>query len=186
MFGMYSTQSIISIGLIFNARLILYYPVSALVTLFANILQNPQDSRARSDLKLMNHVVSFLSALCSEENGSIRRMLNVCAEFERIARVVLDKADKESSSRRKRKQHENKDENKIMSPGSHAAHTPSQSDGETRIPSQPGNIPNVFTPPDYSKYLTEEVRLIQPHGSTILSNEVLISNQFRTFKTFPP
>ena len=155
-----------------NTRLILYYPVSALVTLFANILQNPQDSRARSDLKLMNHVVSFLSTLCSEENGSIRRMLNVCAEFERIARVVLDKADKESSSRRKRKQHENKDENKVMSPASHTAHTPSQhsqSDGETRKPSQPGNIPNVFTPPDYTKYLSEEVRFIQLPDSTLLA-----------------
>jgi len=31
-------------------------------------------------------------------------MLSVCAEFERIAKVVLDKADKENSSRRKRKQ----------------------------------------------------------------------------------
>lgn len=85
--------------------LIIYYPVSALVTLFANILQNPQDSRARSDLKLMNLVVSFLGLLCTdEENGSVRRMLSVCAEFERIAKIVLDKADKENSSRRKRKQ----------------------------------------------------------------------------------
>jgi len=86
-------------------RLIIYYPVSALVTLFANILQNPQDSRARSDLKLMNLVVSFLGLLCTgEENGSVRRMLSVCAEFERIVKIVLDKADKENSSRRKRKQ----------------------------------------------------------------------------------
>ncbi|OCK96048.1 uncharacterized protein K441DRAFT_554358 [Cenococcum geophilum 1.58] len=85
--------------------LIIYYPVSALVTLFANILQNPQDSRARSDLKLMNLVVSFLGLLCTgEENGSVRRMLSVCAEFERIVKIVLDKADKENSSRRKRKQ----------------------------------------------------------------------------------
>ncbi|KAK3065863.1 hypothetical protein LTS18_002300, partial [Coniosporium uncinatum] len=43
--------------------LILYYPVSSLVTLFANILQNPQDGRARADLKLMNLVVNFLSML---------------------------------------------------------------------------------------------------------------------------
>ncbi|KAF4307764.1 hypothetical protein GTA08_BOTSDO03406 [Botryosphaeria dothidea] len=87
--------------------LILYYPVSSLVTLFANILQNPQDTRARSDLKLMNLVVNFLSTLCSdEENGSVRRMLSICSEFERIARVVLEKADKESSSKRKRRQQE--------------------------------------------------------------------------------
>ena len=85
-------------------RLILYYPVSALVTLFANILQNPNDARARSDVKLMNVVVNFLSTLVSDEsNGSIKRMLGLCGEFERIAKVVLDKAERESQSRKKRK-----------------------------------------------------------------------------------
>lgn len=85
-------------------RLILYYPVSALVTLFANILQNPNDARARSDVKLMNVVVNFLSTLVSDEsNGSIKRMLGLCGEFERIAKVVLDKAEKESHARKKRK-----------------------------------------------------------------------------------
>jgi hypothetical protein len=84
--------------------LILYYPVSALVTLFANILQNPNDARARSDVKLMSVVVSFLSTLVSDEsNGSIKRMLGLCGEFERIAKVVLDKTEKESHSRKKRK-----------------------------------------------------------------------------------
>ncbi|KAF7718426.1 Fungal Zn(2)-Cys(6) binuclear cluster domain-containing protein [Penicillium ucsense] len=84
--------------------LILYYPVSALVTLFANILQNPNDARARSDVKLMNVVVNFLSTLVSDEsNGSIKRMLALCGEFERIAKVVLDKAEKESHARKKRK-----------------------------------------------------------------------------------
>ncbi|KAI9876357.1 MAG: hypothetical protein M1830_006686 [Pleopsidium flavum] len=91
--------------------LILYFPVSALVTLFANILQNPQDARARADIKLMNQVVNFLSMLSSdEENGGVRRMLGVCSEFERIAKVVLDKADKESHSRRKRKNNEEKED----------------------------------------------------------------------------
>lgn len=87
-------------------RLILYFPVSSLVTLFANILQNPQDARARSDVKLMNQVVNFLSNLSvvDEQGGSggVKRMLGVCAEFERIAKVVLEKSDKENS-RRKRK-----------------------------------------------------------------------------------
>ncbi|KAA8647265.1 transcription factor atrR [Aspergillus tanneri] len=84
--------------------LILYYPVSALVTLFANILQNPNDARARSDVKLMNVVVNFLSTLVSDEsNGSIKRMLGLCGEFERIAQVVLDKAERESHSKKKRK-----------------------------------------------------------------------------------
>lgn len=90
-------------------RLILYYPVSSLVTIFANILQNPQDARARSDLRLMSSVVSFLTMLeedVHEQNGNVSRMLSVCSEFERIASVVLDKAEREMKGRGKRKQAE--------------------------------------------------------------------------------
>ncbi|KAL8949834.1 MAG: hypothetical protein Q9222_004099 [Ikaeria aurantiellina] len=91
--------------------LILYFPVSALVTLFANILQNPQDPRARSDVRLMNQVVNFLSLLAvTEEQGGIKRMLGVCIEFERIAKVVLDRAEKDSHSKRKRKSNKDADE----------------------------------------------------------------------------
>ncbi|KAK5708531.1 hypothetical protein LTR17_020617 [Elasticomyces elasticus] len=64
---------------------------------------NPQDARARSDLKLMSSVVSFLTMLerdVNEANGNVKRMLSVCAEFERIARVVLDKAEKDLRSGR--------------------------------------------------------------------------------------
>ncbi|KAI9149270.1 N-terminal binuclear Zn cluster-containing protein [Paramyrothecium foliicola] len=84
--------------------LILYFPVSALVTLFGNILQNPLDPRAKSDTRLMNLVVTFLSMLGSEaEQGGVHRMLGICSEFERIAKVVIEKTEKEQSSRRKRK-----------------------------------------------------------------------------------
>lgn len=52
----------------------------------------------------MNVVVSFLHTLVSDEsNGSIRRMLGLCGEFERIAKVVLDKAEKDSHTKKKRK-----------------------------------------------------------------------------------
>ena len=86
------------------SRLVIYFPVSSLVTLFANILQNPQDPRARSDVRLMNLVVMFLSKLSNdEENMAVRRMLSICSEFERIATVVIDRAEKETSSKRKRK-----------------------------------------------------------------------------------
>lgn len=52
----------------------------------------------------MNVVVNFLSTLVSDEsNGSIKRMLGLCGEFERIAKVVLEKAEKESHARKKRK-----------------------------------------------------------------------------------
>ncbi|KAF9636897.1 hypothetical protein BFW01_g7793 [Lasiodiplodia theobromae] len=113
--------------------LILYYPVSSLVTIFANILQNPQDTRARSDLKLMTLVVNFLSTLCSdEENGSVRRMLSICSEFERIARVVLEKADKESSSKRKRRQQDDQNKDGQQQPPQNSQAQQQQRSGNRR------------------------------------------------------
>ncbi|KAL8803518.1 MAG: hypothetical protein Q9182_003119 [Xanthomendoza sp. 2 TL-2023] len=123
--------------------LILYFPVSALVTLFANILQNPQDARARSDVRLMNQVVNFLSLLAvTEEQGSTKRMLGLCVEFERIAKVVLDKAEKESHSRRKRKS--NKD-------GVEPLQTAKQGPQKRGAPLTPNSqsqqhSPNIFSP----------------------------------------
>lgn len=91
----------------------MYYPVSALVTLFANILQNPLDPRAKSDLRMMHTVCEFLLAIREEdENGSVSRMLQVCEEFDRIAKVVLEKAEKEASTRRKRKKEAIEDKDK--------------------------------------------------------------------------
>ena len=93
--------------------LILYYPVSALITLFANILQNPQDARAPADLKLMSVVVNFLSRIClEEESQSMRLTYSVTKEFERIANVVLNKAEREMNARQKRKQEQ--ESNKIV------------------------------------------------------------------------
>jgi hypothetical protein len=123
--------------------LILYFPISALVTLFANILQNPQDARARSDVKLMNLVVNFLSMLATDEsNGSVKRMLGVCAEFERIAKVVLDRAERESQSKRKRKPAV--DENGTLSTNTNTDSRPARSSPELRksnIPPPTTNIP---------------------------------------------
>jgi len=95
----------------------MYYPVSALVTLFANVLQNPLDPRARPDLRLMHNVCEFLLAIRDEdESGSVTRMLAVCKEFDRIAKVVLDKAEKEQQTRRKRKQPSDKDDESDTGP----------------------------------------------------------------------
>ena len=125
-------------------RLILYFPISALVTLFANILQNPLDARARSDIKLMNLVVNFLSMLSTDEsNGSVKRMLSVCAEFERIAKLVLDRAEKESQAKRKRK---SAGEASSASSGTTNFNNAQNSQQQgTRIPTTPlANLP--FTP----------------------------------------
>ena len=57
----------------------------------------------------MSSVCSFLTMLerdAAEANGNVRRMLSVCSEFERIAKVVLDKAERDMRGRGKRKQAE--------------------------------------------------------------------------------
>jgi hypothetical protein len=131
--------------------LIIYFPVTALVTLFANILQNPQDTRSRSDLKLMKLVVNFLNMLNDDQgSGSVKRMCSVCAEFERIAGAVLEKADREHASRRKRKQGDseqdaqieataaellNQNRNTVSSPAASAANatTPQNNQSEGMI-----------------------------------------------------
>ena len=52
----------------------------------------------------MNQVVNFLSLLAvTEEQGGVKRMLGVCIEFERIARVVLERGDKKGHKRRSSK-----------------------------------------------------------------------------------
>jgi len=104
----------------------MYYPVSALVTLFANVLQNPQDPRARADLTQMHMVVQFLRSILDLDvidghtlkfgDGSVKRMLVVSVEFERIAKIVLDKAEKEGLSKRKRKADDNQQRNARPAP----------------------------------------------------------------------
>lgn len=124
--------------------LILYFPVSSLVTLFANILQNPQDPRARSDVRLMNQVVNFLSLLAvTEEQGGIKRMLGVCVEFERIAKVVLSKADKESNSKRKRKSTNKEPEENVLN---FTETTPSSIAPLTPVSQTQRQSPNIFSP----------------------------------------
>ena len=84
--------------------MLLYFPVTSLVTLFGNILQDPLDPRARSDARLMKIVVTFVSMLGQEaETGGVHRMLSVCSEFERVAHAVIDKAENNLGGRRKRK-----------------------------------------------------------------------------------
>ena len=134
--------------------LIIYFPVTALVTLFANLLQNPQASRSRSDFKLMKLVVNFLSMLSNDAgNGSVKRMLSVCAEFERIATIVLDKADREHASRRKRKQGDSEQDaeieataNEILTPYNRNPQSPPQASSAETPQNNPPSESMIFNP----------------------------------------
>lgn len=79
---------------------LLYYPVSALVMLFVNILRDPRADSARADLKLIASMVDFVARLeynAVGETNYIRRMHSVCAGYERAAHVLLDRAETSSS-----------------------------------------------------------------------------------------
>ena len=95
----------------------------------------------------MNQVVNFLSNLSvTEEQGGIKRMLGVCSEFERIARVVLERAEKESHSRRKRGSSKI-NENDIVNLG--PQQTPQQNRTVSSTPqsnNQPATPQHFFTP----------------------------------------
>lgn len=118
--------------------MILYFPVSALVTLFGNVLQNPLDPRSKSDNRLMELVVTFLSMLGQEaEQGGVHRMLGVCSEFVRIARAVIERAEKEQSTRRKRRL-----DGKLVANGKHNTKTGEGTiyDSEVPIPTTMDDI----------------------------------------------
>ncbi|KAL8936251.1 MAG: hypothetical protein Q9216_005031 [Gyalolechia sp. 2 TL-2023] len=147
--------------------LILYFPVSSLVTLFANILQNPQDPRARSDLRLINQVVNFLSLLAvTEEQGGIKRMLGVCVEFERIAKVVLSKAEKESHTRRKRKNTKETEEVDL----NFQETTPKSTAPLTPVSQTQHQSPNVFTPNFASDTSSQELNPNFNGFSSVMNN----------------
>ncbi|KZZ96535.1 Transcription factor [Moelleriella libera RCEF 2490] len=137
--------------------LILYYPVSALMTLFSNILQNPLDPRAKSDTKLMDLVVTFLSMLGQEaEQGGVHRMLGICSEFGRIAKVVIERAEKEQSSRRKRKNADS------------AAKTNSSNINQgLTVPGMSGDTPTMDTPRPHTANTSAATprNLSSPRGS---------------------
>lgn len=112
----------------------------------------------------MNQVVNFLSLLAvTEEQGGIKRMLGLCIEFERIAKVVLDKAEKESHSRRKRKS--NKDGDEIV-------HTSNQGLQKRSAPLTPisqnqPHSPNMFSPD--STFPNQNHQSFNPNLNTFVS-----------------
>lgn len=90
-----------------------------------------------------------------EENGGVKRMLGVCSEFERIAKVVLDKSEKETSSRRKRKTQEDQAVKSAQSSKAAAGNAPttapkSYSPNTTFSSPQNGMTGHISEPPMFS------------------------------------
>ena len=102
----------------------------------------------------MKLVVNFLSMLSNDAgNGSVKRMLSVCAEFERIATIVLDKADREHASRRKRKQGDSEQDaeieataNEILTPYNRNPQSPPQASSAETPQNNPPSESMIFNP----------------------------------------
>lgn len=105
-------------------RSILYYPVSALATLFTHILQHPKHSNAHDDLKRISGVVAFLSQLernAIQGKASLRRMAAMCKGFYEIAERAIRNAKVETASINKQRGDETIPKDSIMSEGNLSA-----------------------------------------------------------------
>jgi len=77
----------------------LCYVVMSFLALCANIYQNPEDPKAKLDLKLMKIVTNFLSLLRNDETGeAAHHILDICAEFERLAQRTVKNAQEKQAS----------------------------------------------------------------------------------------
>jgi hypothetical protein len=74
-------------------RTMLCYVVMSYLALCVNIYQNPEDSKAPLDLKLMKIVTNFLSLLRGDDTDPTGHyMIIICSEFERLARRAVTNA----------------------------------------------------------------------------------------------
>ncbi|EED15158.1 conserved hypothetical protein [Talaromyces stipitatus ATCC 10500] len=81
----------------------LYYPLSASLVLFTNILSNPQDQNAASDVQLMNLITSFIAhSVQPGTSFADTPTLSVFKELYGIATRLVAKVPQRSSQKMKR------------------------------------------------------------------------------------
>ena len=79
------------LNLTISIRLLIYYHVSAVTVLLANINQNPRHEMARSDLSLVKPSLRLLNSLKQKLGSEEKESLYTnCVELERAARNVLE------------------------------------------------------------------------------------------------
>ncbi|KAJ0413067.1 fungal-specific transcription factor domain-containing protein [Aspergillus carlsbadensis] len=66
---------------------LLFYPISACITLVSVILENPMDPQARSRGQHVTNLIKFLRDLQRDRIPEVQGLLDLCCEFERL---VLD------------------------------------------------------------------------------------------------
>jgi hypothetical protein len=158
-----------------------YYPITATLALFANILENPQSTEAFSDIDLMVEVTMFL-------NRSIRHqqhlawMLRIFAELNHIAGLVVRDAQMTRLSELKRQTEEtadvdHQDVSYTTSQGQLGQYFASPDGSDNSIPPAISYPDNNLVPFDqYPVYATNESFLNFPYGLTDMWTEPVPEN----------
>ncbi|KAJ9236948.1 transcriptional regulator family: Fungal Specific TF [Paecilomyces variotii] len=81
---------------------LLYYLFLSTIIVFVNILRNATHPKAREDLRSLSMAVTFFNTLAPGDGirSSAKFMTNTCSVFERIAKAVVERAEKDSKSRK--------------------------------------------------------------------------------------
>jgi hypothetical protein len=80
-----------------NSRLILFYPLSAIVSIFCYIISNPQAPEASSDLELIGQMAVQIRELGEQEDklsgepSKSERAWKVVTALENLARCTIEK-----------------------------------------------------------------------------------------------
>ncbi|GCB17746.1 uncharacterized transcriptional regulatory protein PB24D3.01 [Aspergillus awamori] len=72
---------------------LLYYIFLAVMNIFVNILRDPQNEKVKDDLQSLNMAATFFATLIPGDGPGhyARFMTRMCANFERVARVVVER-----------------------------------------------------------------------------------------------
>jgi hypothetical protein len=162
-------------------RMAIHYPVSATLTLFANILENPRSAEAFSDIDLMGAVTAFLnrSIQFQQHLGGIVRIV---AELNHIAGLVVRDAQMTRLSELKRQTEEtadtdHQDISSTTSQGQPAQYAASPEGNDNAIPPGTSYPYSSLVPFDQSQaYATDDDFMTFPYGLTDMGTEPLPGN----------
>ena len=94
----------------------MYYPLSASLALFANLIRNPEDPNAWEDLSLIQLVLTFLtSVMASDRSIAAGRTFAIFQELHRTATAHVSKASAQSLPKEKRKRAHDQPNNRGLS-----------------------------------------------------------------------
>lgn len=84
-------------------RVILFYPISAITTIFCNILLNPLATQAKEDIDLLSSAIDLvrklpLRKLTTHEIVHIKMVNDYISELVRLSKCAISKAERQEST----------------------------------------------------------------------------------------